>query len=143
MSAKKILFISLAILSLSLLLTGCGKNDVYMCPSGQLAGQQVITGNDVFICPDGSKATSMGGCSYPLKSSITKRDAEGNALNFIQGYVSANGWNPNIVNVNFVNGSYYAQVVVSKYEETPFETKLEIDGETGSVSCASGCSYIS
>ncbi|MGM5481795.1 MAG: hypothetical protein ACQESE_05300 [Nanobdellota archaeon] len=142
MRFKLTLFAFALILATTLLLTGCNQNEVYMCPSGVMAGGQQMTGDDVFICPDGSKTTSVEGCSYPLQRTVDNRAAEDNAMQYIQGYVSANGWSPRIVNVNFDNGSYYAQVIVSKYDENPFETTLKIHGVTGSVTCEDGCFYL-
>ena len=142
MKRGMIIFTFALLLIMTIVLTGCGQNEVYMCPSGTPAGGQRMSGDDVFVCPDGSKTTSRSGCSYPLQRTIDRRTAEENALQFIQGYVSANGWQPNIVNVNFDNGSYYAQVVVSKHDEKPFESTLEIDGMTGNVDCDKGCIYM-
>ncbi|MFW5865888.1 MAG: hypothetical protein ACOCU6_02220 [Nanoarchaeota archaeon] len=121
---------------------GCKTNEVHMCPSGVAGGTQEITDKDVFICPDGTKSDSVDGCFYPLKRNIDHSAAENNAYKFITGYVSAKGWNPNIVNLNFVNGSYETQVVVSKHEKDSFQTILLVDGQTGRVSCKSDCSYI-
>ena len=113
-----------------------------MCPSGVPGGGQDITGDDVFICPDGTKTRSIDGCSYPLKRSVDRTTAKDNAQKFIIGYVRASGWNPNVVNTNFVNGSYETQVIVSRYEQKPFETILLVDGATGTVSCKTGCFYL-
>lgn len=102
-----------------------------------------MTGNDVFVCPDGSKTRSLNGCSYPLKKDITRRTAKDNAKTFIRGYVSSQGWTSNIVNINLVNQSYEAQVVVSKHEKKPFQTILKVDSETGNVYCKHNCDYVS
>ncbi|MFP4119109.1 MAG: hypothetical protein ACLFTH_03580 [Candidatus Woesearchaeota archaeon] len=142
MKYRTTLIIAVLALVSTLFLSGCGENEIYMCPSGAMAGDQELTGNDVFICPDGTYAETKDECSYPLEQSVDQRTAEDNAMKFIKGYVSAHGWTPNVVSVNSGNGSYYAQVVISKHDEEPFETTLEIDGKTGSVSCESGCTYL-
>ena len=125
------------------ILSGCGSTDIHMCPSGVMGAGQQLGDDNVFICPDGSKTKQMMDCNYPLQTSIDKRTANENALSYIDGYTGSAGWDANIVNINLVNGSYYAQIVLSKYQEEPYETRVRVDGTTGEVRCATNCLYLS
>lgn len=139
---KKLLLLGL--LALALLLAGCGPQVIHLCQDGSIAGDQVMTKNNVeFVCPDGTHVRELDRCEFVKPLLIDQEKAGENALAFVEGYVYANGWNPVLVNVNLVEQDWQAQIVVSKYEETSYETTVLVNGESGFATCTKNCHYIS
>lgn len=140
MTMRTIMIVLLAILTI--FLVGCGAQHVYMCSDGTFGGgEQIEKSNVVFHCPDGKPTKDISLCNFEQAVTISKKDAESKAFNFVQGYVSASGWNSKLINVYSEEGNWYAQLVVSKRDETPFETVVLVDGTKGSVTCANNCLY--
>lgn len=140
----KWLFLGLLVvlLSVSLFLSGCSSQEIYMCPDGSIAGDQEVSGQKaVYICPDGKTVRSSTQCNYPLQSTISQEDAQNKAQTYVQGYVQDHGWSSRLVNTYLDNQTWIAQVVVSKYDAQPFETTVHIDGQKGVVTCAQNCDY--
>lgn len=133
----------LVLLALTLFLVSCGANEIYMCRDGSVAGDQAVTSssNTIFVCPDGSKVRSVSSCSFDLVASITQDDAEEKAMSFVSGYTSSNGWLTKFVNSYQEEGNWYAQLVLSKYDEQAYQTTVEIDGDKGVVVCIKNCEY--
>lgn len=128
----------------TILLTACGSQEIYLCSDGTFGGDAKITSNKVvFVCPDGKYSKDYASCAFPNQYSISQKDAETKALSFTNGHMRANGWDSTLVNVNLVDGNWLAQIVVSKYDETSFETVIKVDGESGFASCDSVCDYLS
>lgn len=139
---KKILLIIL-ILSITLFLTGCGGQKIYLCADGSMGGnQQIISKNVIFVCPNGQETTNYEACQFQKQYTILQKDAEYKALNFANGHLQANGWQATLVNAHVVDGDWLAQIVVAKYDEKSFDTVIKIDGTTGFASCESNCEYL-
>ena len=127
-----------------LFLAGCGSQYIYMCKDGTPGGNQQIEKNKViYVCPDGTETINLGRCSFIEQSEITQKAAEEKATDFVRGYVSSNGWQVTLVNVNQQEGDWLAQLVIQKREETSYETTVLVDGESGFVTCEKSCEYIS
>lgn len=138
---KRLILISLVVLVL--LLSACGSQKVYLCPDGSVGGGQPITSNKpLYICPNGQQVTNYESCEFVNQVNLLESDAEVKALNFVNGYLMTSGWQSTLVNVNIVEGDWLAQIVVSKYDETSFETVIRIDGQSGYASCAKNCDYL-
>ncbi len=144
MRQKNLLLLLMGLLLLvSLGLSACGSQDIYLCPDGSIAGgEEIHKSKVVYHCPSGTLAEEMNYCSFTTKSNILEDDARDNALNFVKAYVSADSWKVSLINVYSENSSWLAQIVVSKRDEQPYETKVLVDGKTGSVSCLENCFYI-
>jgi len=126
-----------------LLLAGCGNQVLYMCKDGTPGGGQVPEKSSVvFVCPDGTETKDITRCSFEKQTTVKRTDAEKFALNFVKGYVQAAGWQASLINAYTEEGEWYAQVVVSKRDENPFETLVKIDGKKGIASCETNCAYI-
>ena len=137
-------FLFILLILLTLVFAGCGAQHVYMCSDGSVGGAEQITKSKlVYHCPDGRLTKNIATCQFDPSASISKTDAEENAQNFVRGYVQANGWQTTLINAYQEEADWFVQVVLSKYEETSYETILKVDGERGSVSCESNCLYIS
>ena len=137
---RVILFV---LISLTILLTACGSQEVYLCPDGSFGGgQQVQSNKVVYFCPDGRQTLDYNSCTFDQQIVINQKDAEEKALNFVDGHLRANGWQSTLVNVNVVEGNWLAQVVVSKYDNPSFETIVKVDGVTGFASCDRNCDYL-
>jgi hypothetical protein len=138
---KKLLLISLLIL-LSLLVVGCGEQHVYLCKDGSLAADQVIDSKKVvFHCPDGRNTLDYNSCKFDKPITITSKVAEEKSLSFVEGYVRAAGWSSKLVTVYAQDGNWYAQIVLSKKDQTPFETLVRVNGTQGIVTCEENCQY--
>ena len=95
---KRAILIFLVVLSL--VLVGCGSQHIYMCSDGTMGGGvQLEKSNVVFHCPDGKPTRDLSLCSFEKAVSVSKKDAEKKAFNFVQGYVSASGWSTKLINV--------------------------------------------
>jgi len=138
---KKMLLVFL-LLFLSALVVGCGHQDIYLCKDGSLAGDQVVDSNNViFHCPDGHNTLNYDSCKFEKPITITSKVAENKALSFVDGYTRASGWSSKLVTVYAENGNWYAQIVLSKRDEHPFETIVRINGTQGIVNCEKNCQY--
>ena len=127
---------------LALLLSACGTQEIYLCKDGSLAGDQQITSDKViFHCADGKKTNVYDKCSFEKPLTITQKLAEQKSLAFVQGYSQANGWSAKLINVYAQNGDWYSQIVLSKRDESSFETIVKIDGIKGIASCEENCKY--
>ena len=138
--ARKLFTISILVVlfSFSLLLVSCGSDEIYTCRDGSLAGDRAIDlgANNVFVCPDGSKVRSISSCDFDVVASIDQDSAEEKAISFVSGYTTSNGW---ITNQD--EGHWYAQLVLSKYDEQAYQTTVKIDGARGVVICTDKCDY--
>ncbi len=133
------------LLGATTLLTACGgPKEIYMCSDGKVAGPNPLPSgsNVLYVCPTGNKVSSPTKCSYPLKVSITEKDAELKATNFVNGYVSANSWYSKFVNAYLDEGMWYAQIVISKRGEESYQTTVSVNATTGIVDCVDNCDYI-
>ncbi|MBN1175285.1 hypothetical protein JXA48_01440 [Candidatus Woesearchaeota archaeon] len=135
--------ILLILVTLTLILTACGTQEIYLCSDGSFGGGQVATSDNlVYFCPDGRQTTNYNSCTFEKQIVILQKDAETKALNFVNGHLRANGWQATLVNVNVVDGNWLAQVVVSKYDNPSFETVVKVDGLTGFATCDRNCDYL-
>lgn len=133
----------LFLISLTLILTACGAQEVYLCSDGSFGGGQVAASDNlVYFCPDGRQTTNYNSCTFEKQIVILQSDAEVKALNFVNGHLRANGWQATLVNVNVVDGNWLAQIVVSKYDNPSFETVVKVDGLTGFATCDRNCDYL-
>lgn len=139
---RRVLFILLVLLTL--VLTACGgPEEVYLCSDGAVGGGQPMpSGNVLFFCPDGRSTLDYNSCTFSAQVLITQEDAEMKALSFVNGYLLSNGWSSTLVNVNIVEGNWLAQLIVSKFDEDPFETVIEVDGLTGFAKCHKNCDFL-
>ena len=128
---------------LTLLLTACGTQEIYLCPDGSFGGgQEATTDNLLYFCPDGMQTTNYASCTFDKQIVIYQDDAELKAINFVNGHLRANGWQAQLVNVNTVEGDWLAQIIVSKFDNPSFETVIKVDGVTGFASCDRNCDYL-
>lgn len=133
----------LALLFLTLTLTACGTQEMYLCSDGSFGGGQTVTSNNVvYFCPDGRQTTNYNSCTFEKQIIILQKDAEVKALNFVNGHLRANGWQSTLVNANVVDGDWLAQIVVSKRDSPSFETVVKVDGLTGFATCDRNCDYL-
>ncbi len=138
---KKLLLAGLLILLLAL--AGCGAQKIYFCSDGSVGGNQQITSkNAIYVCPDGIEVNTPLKCHFTLAPTLTSDDAKRNALSFVEGYVRANGWQTTLVNVYKNEDDYKAQIIISKHDETSYETIIKINGTTGVASCEEKCDYV-
>ena len=136
----KILLV-LSLLSL-LLLTSCGHQDVYLCKDGSLAGdQQIVKKNVVFHCPNGKNTLDYNACTFEKPLKITQDVAKSKAKSFVDGYASASGWQSKLVTTYSQDGDWYAQIILSKRDQTPFQTIVKINGTNGLADCDKNCDY--
>ena len=137
------IFILVVLLSLSLSLVSCGHEEIYTCRDGTIAGNRVVDlgANNVFVCPDGSKVRSLNSCDFDVVASISQDSAEEKAISYVSGYTTSNGWMTKFVNSYEEEGHWYAQLVLSKYDEQAYQTTVKIDGERGVVTCIENCAY--
>ena len=138
---NKLLLITFLLLSL-LILTGCGEQHIYLCKDGSLAADQEIDSKKVvFHCPDGKNTLDYNSCRFEKPLTITSDVAEEKALSFVEGYARASGWSSKLVTVYEEDGNWYAQIVLSKRDEVPFETLVRVNGTQGIATCEENCLY--
>lgn len=138
---KKILLLSLFLL-ITVALVGCGEQHIYLCKDGSLGAGQVVDSNKVvYHCPDGKQTLNYNACKFEKPLKITSEVAEEKALTFVEGYAKASGWNSRLVTVYPEDGSWYAQIVLSKRDEVSFETLVRVNGTQGVVTCEENCDY--
>lgn len=130
------------LLSILVLAVGCGEQHVYLCKDGSLAGDQTIDSKKVvFHCPNGKNTLDYNSCKFEKPITINQEAAEEKAMSFVEGYAKASGWSSKLVNVYSEEGNWFAQIVLSKREEVPFETIVRVNGTQGIVSCEENCQY--
>lgn len=140
---KKVYF-TLGVLFVLFLVSCSSSQTIYMCADGSVGGSIVPTSSKLtIVCPNGKEVESITACSFPNKLSISQKEAETKSINFVNGYVRTSGWSGTLINVYPQSGNFYGQVVVAKNGEQSYETVVEINGTTGSVSCAQNCVYLS
>jgi len=116
---------------------------VYLCSDGTIGGGASIEKtNVIYHCPSGTLGKDINQCSFTKKSSISEAEASDNAENFVDAYVAADSWKVSLINVYEENASWLAQIVVSKRDKQPYQTTVQVDGTTGTVSCLENCFYI-
>ncbi|MCA9477570.1 MAG: hypothetical protein KC535_00300 [Nanoarchaeota archaeon] len=138
---KAVLFGGLILLSL--LLSACGGQTLYMCSDGTPGGGQIpdVSKSLTYFCPDGKETDDFTRCTFVKEITITQKDAETKSINFVNGYVRASGWSGTLINVYPEEGDFYGQLVISKNGEQSYETLVKVDGVKGSVSCFQNCLY--
>lgn len=142
MKKRIALFAVLLALLLLVLLTGCGTQHIYLCSDGTVAGNEVITKSKVvYHCPSGNLASDISQCSFSKQNVISEDQARENALNYVEAYVSSAGWKVTFINAYAEEGNWYAQLVIAKRGEEPYQTLVSVDGKRGSVSCLENCPY--
>ncbi len=105
------------LLLVSLLLAGCGAQHIYLCSDGSVGGnEQATKSNLVFHCPDGRLTKTMATCQFVQPLVITQVEAEQNAQNFVQGYVSSNAWQSTLIQAYQEEGESLVQLVIEKYD---------------------------
>lgn len=126
-----------------LFLAGCGSQTLYMCADGTPGGNQFPDASKelIYVCPDGLETDQIYKCKFVNKLIISPKNAELKSINFVNGYVRVSGWSATLINVYPEEGNFYAQLVLSKYEEQPYETLIQVHGETGLTTCVKNCKY--
>lgn len=130
------------ILLLVLGLSACGAQKIYLCADGSTAGGQQAEGkNIIYVCPDGSETKNVLECTFDKLATISSKEANLNAINFVNGYVRTSGWTATLINAYKDGGNYKAQIVISKQGEQSYETTVIIDGRKGTAQCDENCFY--
>ncbi len=140
----KISFLVIGLLILlSLVLTGCGAQHVYLCSDATIGGAiEIEKSNVIYHCPSGSLTKDINACSFKKQMAVTESDARKNAIQFVEAYVTADSWKASLINAYSQEGAWLAQIVISKRDEQPYESRVKVNGETGEVSCLENCFYI-
>jgi hypothetical protein len=139
---QKLILLTLFVLLL-VFLTGCGSQTLYMCKDGSIGGGIVPEqGVDTtYFCPNGKETTNVKTCTFTPVFVVDKKTAEVSALKYVQGYVVASGWQATLINV-YQDEDWKAQIILSKRDQTGYETIVSVNGTTGTVTCETNCEYV-
>jgi hypothetical protein len=118
----KFMFI-LVILSSLTLLTGCARTE--------------------YVCYDGSVQKTIAKCPIIQVTALTSQDAETIADNYGRAVASAKRDSYTKVNVYMKNSTWYANILFTNSDSGNIaNVLLKIHGQTGDVSCVTGCDYL-
>ena len=137
---NKLLVVGLVV---CLFLVGCGAQELYFCKDGTIGGGQYPADKKImYFCPDGTQTINPDTCRFEAPVTIKLSDAESRAKSFVDAYVRSDGWTASVINTYREDGNYFSQIVISKRDETPYESIVLVDGTKGIVSCSQNCEYI-
>jgi len=98
--------------------------------------------NTKYVCADGSIQSESSLCTYNKLTTVRDRDAEDFAENYVKGYLKNSDNSYTLVNVYKEKGDFYANFVISsKIDDFSYESKVLVDGRTGSPKCIENCEF--
>jgi hypothetical protein len=96
-----------------------------------------------YVCPNDDVVIARDMCKTNAVASVTKKDAEQYAQNYVKAFFTQQGGKYQMVSsyLNRTTSSHYATFIVSEREGTPYETVVVVNGLTGTVRCDQACEY--
>ncbi len=95
-----------------------------------------------YVCADGTVKKSPNQCKYNKLSRISSKTAQKYAENYVRGYLKNTKSTFTLVNTFNDKGDYISNFIISDKNGTKYETKILIDGLSGSPRCIEACSFI-
>lgn len=93
-----------------------------------------------YICYNGKQLEDPSGCpTYPTIK-IDEKKAVETSTNYAKGYSTGKDLSYSIVSTYPAAEHWYSDIIFSKKDENVvYEVKIQINGQTGSVTCIQGC----
>lgn len=93
-----------------------------------------------YICYNGLQLEDPSGCpTYPTIK-IDEKKAIETSTNYAKGYATGKDLSYSLVNTYAAAEHWYSDIIFSNKDDyAVYEVKIQINGQTGSVSCIQGC----